>query len=110
MRTCIYRASNALDAHLVKNVLNQESIEAWIEGEYLQGGVGDLQGLDFIRVVVASQDKLNAEAIVADWDRSSDVEAGIYTPYTSGTNAIGKLIISVFLVAVGAGLLLHLIG
>ena len=68
MRTCVYRASNALDAHLVKNVLEQEGLEAYIEGEYLQGGVGDLQAIDLIRVVVNSPDVPEAKTIVADWE------------------------------------------
>ena len=68
MRTCVYRASNALDAHLVKNVLEQEDIKAWIEGEYLQGGVGDLQAIDLIRVVVSEADKAQAKKIVSDWE------------------------------------------
>ncbi len=68
MRTCIYRASNALDAHLVQGVLAQHDIEAYIEGEYLQGGVGDLQAIDLIRVMVNSPDVPQAESIVADWE------------------------------------------
>jgi hypothetical protein len=68
MRTCVYRAGNALDAHLIKNVLAQQDIEAYIEGEYLQGGVGDLQAIDLIRVVVDDSDKTQAKQIVADWE------------------------------------------
>ena len=68
MRTCVYRAANTLDAHLVQAVLAQYDINAYIEGEYLQGGIGQLQMLDLIRVVVDAPDAAQAEQIVADWE------------------------------------------
>lgn len=68
MRTCVYRAANALDAHLVQGVLAQHDIDAYIEGEYLQGGIGQLQMLDLIRVVVDAPDVAQAEQIVTDWE------------------------------------------
>ena len=51
MRT-VYRAENLIDAHLVKDVLEQAGIPAFIAGEYLTGGVGQLPARDFIEVMV----------------------------------------------------------
>jgi hypothetical protein len=48
----VYRAENLVDAHLVKDVLDQAGIPAFISGEYLIGGVGQLPARDFISVSV----------------------------------------------------------
>ena len=48
----VYRAENLVDAHLVKDVLDQAGIPAFISGEYLIGGVGQLPARDFITVGV----------------------------------------------------------
>ncbi|MEN8226403.1 MAG: DUF2007 domain-containing protein, partial [Bacteroidota bacterium] len=40
---CIFEASSGLEAHMISNLLQQDGIEARIDGEYLQGGVGELQ-------------------------------------------------------------------
>lgn len=48
----VYRAENLVDAHLVKDVLEQADIPAFISGEYLIGGIGQLPARDFISVSV----------------------------------------------------------
>lgn len=51
MRT-VYNAESVVDAHLVKDALEREGIPAFIAGEHLIGGVGELPARDFIRVSV----------------------------------------------------------
>ncbi|GAB3026339.1 hypothetical protein GCM10027285_05480 [Oleiagrimonas citrea] len=51
MRT-IYHAESMIDAHLVKDALEHEEIPAFIAGEHLIGGVGQLPARDFITVAV----------------------------------------------------------
>lgn len=48
----VYRAENLVDAHLVKDALEQDGIPAFIGGEYLIGGIGQLPARDFIVVSV----------------------------------------------------------
>ena len=48
----VYRAENLVDAHLVKDALDRADIPAFISGEYLIGGVGQLPARDFISVSV----------------------------------------------------------
>ena len=38
----IYQAENAIDANLLKGWLEQDGIMAFVNGEFLQGGVGEL--------------------------------------------------------------------
>lgn len=51
MRT-VYHAENLIDAYLVKNALAREGIPAFIAGEYLTGGIGQLPARDLIAVMV----------------------------------------------------------
>ncbi|MER3546204.1 MAG: DUF2007 domain-containing protein [Rhodanobacteraceae bacterium] len=48
----VYRAENLVDAHLVKDALDQAGIPCFIGGEHLIGGVGQLPARDFICVSV----------------------------------------------------------
>jgi hypothetical protein len=36
--------------------VEQRGISGRIEGEYLQGGIGELEAMDFVRVLVADED------------------------------------------------------
>jgi hypothetical protein len=51
MRT-VYHAENLIDAHLAKDMLEQAGIPAFIAGEYLTGGIGQLPARDLIAVMV----------------------------------------------------------
>ncbi len=51
MRT-VYHAQSLVDAHLVKDALDYARIPAFVTGEQLIGGVGQLPARDFIRVNV----------------------------------------------------------
>lgn len=48
----VYRAESIIDAHLVKGALEQVGIPAFVSGEYLTGGVGQLPARDLIAVMV----------------------------------------------------------
>ena len=48
----VYHAEGIVDAHLVKDALENAGIPAFINGEYLIGGVGQLPARDFLAVSV----------------------------------------------------------
>ena len=60
----IYRAENMFDAHLVKDALEAEGIPAFIAGEYLAGGVGQLPAMDYMMVMVPESSLPTASEIV----------------------------------------------
>lgn len=91
----VFEAANSLEAHMVLNLLQQEGIEGRVEGDYLQGGIGELQAIGLIRVVVDETDQAQARAIIRAWE-SKQIEP---TPKPAATRT-GRL--SMFL----AGLLL----
>ncbi len=70
----IYRAANIADAHLIRQMLEAEGIHAFIQGEYLQGAVGELPANTEILVQVGNDDYDAARAVVERWE-SADVEA-----------------------------------
>jgi hypothetical protein len=66
----IYRAQNLIDAHLVKDALESAEVPAFISGEYLTGGVGQLPAMDYVAVLVPESSVAAAEPIVREIDRA----------------------------------------
>lgn len=66
----VYRAENIIDANLVKAALAEAGIEAFVSGEYLTGGVGQLPALDLVNVMVADADVERATPIAHAIDES----------------------------------------
>lgn len=66
----VYRAQNLIDAHLVKDALEGAEIPAFISGEYLTGGVGQLPALDYVAVLVPESSVEVAESIVREIDHA----------------------------------------
>jgi hypothetical protein len=65
---CVYETSTGLDAHMILNLLEQEGISGRVDGEYLQGGIGELQPMNFVRVLVSEDDYAEAKKIINDWE------------------------------------------
>ena len=85
----VYESSTALEAHMVKNLLENEGVDSRIDGEYLQGGVGELQAIGAIRVVVDEDDYPQAREIIDEWEslQPDDDADGIKTSKpSSATN------------------------
>lgn len=68
----VFDASNNIEAHLVMHQLQQAGIDARIEGEFLQGGIGELPAAGNVRVMVDPKDETEARAVIADWEAAGD--------------------------------------
>ncbi|RUL76805.1 DUF2007 domain-containing protein [Dyella choica] len=66
----VYRAQNLIDAHLVKDALESAEVPAFISGEYLTGGVGQLPALDYVAVLVPESSIDAAEPVVRQIDHA----------------------------------------
>jgi hypothetical protein len=66
MRT-VYDAANVIDAHLVRQALEAEGIPAFVRGEALTGGIGELGVFGLVAVMVPE----------AAWPRARDVVAAL---------------------------------
>jgi hypothetical protein len=64
----VFEASSGLDAHMILNLLEQRGISGRIEGEYLQGGIGELSAMGFVRVLVDDEDYVEAMQIISEWE------------------------------------------
>jgi len=64
----VYRAANIIDANLVKAALEQAGMLAFVNGEYLTGGIGQLPTSDLVTVMVADADIELATRIAAEID------------------------------------------
>lgn len=62
----VYHAEGIVDAHLVKDALEQAGVPAFINGEYLIGGVGQLPARDFLTVSVPDVFVETADPVVRE--------------------------------------------
>lgn len=60
----VYEAANPVEAHMVLDLLQQQGLSGRIDGEYLQGGVGELPAAGLVRVVVDEADYATARSVV----------------------------------------------
>lgn len=95
----VYDAHNTLDAYVIKNLLETEGIAAFVQGEHLQGGIGELAAMDLVKVSVNDQDIFKARALIDEWENSQPVDqeslrdtASIEAPETEG-NAFSMLLL-----------------
>ena len=63
MRT-VYEAANLIDAHLVRQALEAEGIPAYVRGEALAGGIGELGVFGLVAVMVPEPAWPQARALV----------------------------------------------
>ncbi|HSD16936.1 MAG TPA: DUF2007 domain-containing protein [Thermomonas sp.] len=63
MRT-VYEAANLIDAHLVRQALEAEGIPAFVRGEALTGGMGDLGVFGLLAVMVPGAAWAQARGLV----------------------------------------------
>lgn len=62
----VYHAESIVDAHLVKDALEGAGIPAFVNGEHLIGGMGQLPARDFLTVSVRDVSIEAAEPVVRE--------------------------------------------
>ena len=73
----VYKADNLFDAHLVKHALEDAGIPAFVFGESLLGGMGELPLFGVLRVGIPDAARPQAEDIVAALDLGHAPDAPI---------------------------------
>lgn len=66
----LYEAQDAIEARLMKNMLQQAGIETYIHGELLQGGIGDIQAFGLVTLMVDEQNYTIAREIIDEWNNA----------------------------------------
>lgn len=71
----VYEAENLIDAHLVKGLIEAEGIPAFVRGEHLAGGIGELPVMGLMAVCVADVDWPAADGVVSIWRQRTEESA-----------------------------------
>lgn len=66
-----YEPSNALEGHMLQDLLQQRGIAARLEGAGLQGAVGELPAIGLVRLVVEDEDFSEARAVIDEWEKTA---------------------------------------
>jgi hypothetical protein len=64
----VYEARDGLEAHMVAGLLEQAGLLAQVNGDMLQGGVGELPALGLASVWVADSDEDRARELIEDFE------------------------------------------
>jgi hypothetical protein len=67
----IYHAANLTDAHLLRQLLEDAGIPVHLNGEYLQGALGEVPANSPILLMVPDEHVQTARAMVLDWERAT---------------------------------------
>lgn len=67
----VFTAQNSIEANIVKGMLEANDIHAYIEGEYLQGAIGELAGIDYAFVSVNEVNVEKALRLVNEYETGS---------------------------------------
>ncbi|MEM7359467.1 MAG: DUF2007 domain-containing protein [Pseudomonadota bacterium] len=89
----VFEASTGIEAHMIKNLLALNELTSEVYGEHLQGGVGDLQAVGIVRVMVAEDDYHQAREIIAEWEADHPEPSVVDEPGTdqkAGTRGFGS--------------------
>lgn len=69
----VYQAANALEAHMLQEVLRQQEIPSELQGEHLPGAIGELPAAGLVRLVVEDHEYARAKAAVERWEATEAV-------------------------------------
>ena len=87
----LYQAKDTLEAHMILNLLKNKGIDGRVDGEYLQGGIGELQADGLVRVMVSEQYFEQARSLIDDWE-SAEVSLG--AGGNEGVNRMSRVLFS----------------
>jgi hypothetical protein len=65
----VFRGSDYIEAQLITGLLRQAGIEVFLQGAYLQGGLGDLPATGHLAIFVDESDRTAAERIIQAYER-----------------------------------------
>lgn len=72
---CVFRARDGIEAHMLADLLEQVGIMAQVQGDMLQGAVGELPAAGLASVWVAESDETRAREVIADFEASQPAES-----------------------------------
>lgn len=70
----IYNAGDSTEAHIIRGMLEAHGIEAYVNGFYLQGGIGDLASHDYVSVSVPDDKATQARKLIDKYENQPTSE------------------------------------
>ena len=83
----VYEPSSAVQAHLLQDVLRQHSIASHVQGEHLQGAIGELPAGGLVRLLVDDADYAAARRALEDWERAAPMDEDELAGYDASAPA-----------------------
>lgn len=74
MRT-LYEAANAIETHLLQDLLRREGFSPGVHGSFLQGALGDLTASGLVRIVIPEEEYAAAREFVLEWEKRQRLQA-----------------------------------
>ena len=96
----VYHAANSLEAHLIKNLLEQHDIPVFIQGEHLQSGVGEIPAIGLVTVQIDNSHYNQAKQLIKIWENTV-VEHDDLQDYQSTGEKFVEIARAAFYVALG---------
>jgi hypothetical protein len=97
----LYEAANAIEAHMLADLLRQQGITAHIHGEALQGAVGELPAVGLVRLVVDEDDFPRARAAIDDWEQAQALDALPQRPAAPRSRALPAFVLGLLVGVAG---------
>ena len=91
----LYEASNAIEAHMLVDLLKQEGLTAYIRGEHLQGAVGEIQASGLVRLEIDESEFAQARAFIDRWDAAQPSEATTTTVVQKKSNGVYWMLLGI---------------
>jgi hypothetical protein len=88
----IYEANNSIEAHMLLDLLEQRGIKAFLVGDYLQTGFGELPSIA-IQIQVLEADAEAASIVIQEWEKQSPTNTTKYNQTT--TLNLGLIVLSI---------------
>ena len=77
----VYEASNTLEAQMMLNIIEHAGVNGKIEGGDLQGGIGEIQAMGIVKVMVEEHYADHAKQIIAEWEAERPAETPSYNKF-----------------------------
>lgn len=65
----VFRGSDYIEAQLLTGLLREAGIEVFLQGAFLQGGLGDLPATGHLAIFVDEADRTAAERLIKAYER-----------------------------------------
>jgi len=96
-----YEAVDSIEAHMILNMLEQVGIQGQVNGDYLQGGVGELPASGIVKVSVDEADYEQAREVIEQWESAQPIAVPATEPASNHSKISFSLSSAVVGIALG---------